>query len=75
VTHTHEGFVKTWKADRGFGFCAVESPKGQRDVFLHISDANRCGIQNIAEGDKVRFNVVPDEKSGRSKATDIQMVI
>jgi CspA family cold shock protein len=71
---THTGFVKTWIPDRGFGFCKITNPPDTLDVFFHIRDLERAGIQNIAEGDRLAFNVVQDAKSGRYKATDIQMV-
>jgi CspA family cold shock protein len=64
-----------WKEDRGFGFITVESPTGERDVFLHISEANRAGIRDIEENDRLMFNVSYDAKSGRSKAVDIEVVL
>jgi CspA family cold shock protein len=75
TTRTHTGYVKKWMADRGFGFLTVESPKGERDVFLHISAVNHAGIQNVSEGDRLAFNISFDNKSGRTKACDIAMVM
>jgi cold shock CspA family protein len=44
-------------------------------VFLHISEANRAGIRDIAENDRLTFNVQHEPKTGRSKAVDIEMVL
>jgi cold shock CspA family protein len=80
-THEYEGYLKTWKPERYFGFLAVTSHQGDkdvniRDVFVHGNDLERStGIQNISEGLKVRFNVVADEKSRRNKATDIELMV
>jgi cold shock protein len=75
TTKTHEGYVKTWKEDRFFGFFTITNPPGGGDCFFHGSELERAGIQNIAEGDKARFNLQHDAKSGRSKACDIEMVM
>jgi cold shock protein len=73
VTHTHEGFCKFLNVSKGFGFLAVtNSNQVERDVFCHISDLQRNGIKKLRENDAVRFNVVPDERSGRNRAVDIR---
>jgi cold shock protein len=72
TTYTNEGFCKHYIEDRGFGFFAVTSHPGERDVFFHISDLERSGIKQIKVGDRVRFGVISDERSGRNKAIDIQ---
>jgi cold shock protein len=71
---THEGYVKTWKADRFFGFFRITSPDEGSDVFFHGTELDRSGIVNIAEGDKARFNLQHDSKTGRNKACDIELV-
>jgi cold shock protein len=75
VTYTHEGYCRNYLVDRGFGFFSITSHPGERDCFFHISDLERSGIKKIEVGDKVTFNVVQDEKSRRTKAVDIQMVL
>lgn len=53
------GAVKFFNDEKGFGFC--ESNVGT-DVFIHINDLRRCGIQGeVKKGDKFTFDVVPVE--------------
>lgn len=75
MTHTHEGSVKQWNPDKYFGFFKVLNRQHERDVFFHGSALGAAGIQNIAIGDRVLFNVTHDPKSGRNKAVDIRMVM
>jgi cold shock CspA family protein len=72
---THGDYVKTWKPDRGFGFCKVTNLQNELDVFFHISDLQKSGIKQVAEGDRLAFNVVQDEKSRRYKAADIKLQV
>jgi cold shock CspA family protein len=60
------GKVKNYNSERKFGF--IETPQG--DVFFHIS-AVLFGLQ-IAVGDQVTFDIVPDAKSGRTKAVNVK---
>ena len=39
------GLVKTWNADRGFGFVAV--PGQPKDVFVHVSALARVGLSEL----------------------------
>ena len=72
-TRTHEGYVKTYKIDRGFGFCKITSPPNQNlDIFFHAS--NLPPGFKVAEGDRLSFNIEQDERSRRYKAVDIQVV-
>jgi cold shock CspA family protein len=76
VTHReYEGFCKHYLEQRGFGFFQVTSHPNSRDVFFHVRELEKVGIKKIEVGDRVRFNVIPDERSGRLKATDVEMVI
>jgi CspA family cold shock protein len=70
-TRTHQGYVKTYLVERGFGFCKITSPENALDVFFHISELERAGIKQVAVGDRLAFNIVQDAKSGRYKAADI----
>jgi cold shock protein len=73
VTHCeYEGYCKHYIIDRGFGFFQVTSHPNHRDIFFHATELEKAGIKQINVGDRVRFNVQPDERSGRHKATDIQ---
>lgn len=64
------GTVKFFDANKGFGF--IRPDDGQKDVFVHISAVERAGMQGLAEGQKVTFDVVKDRRSGKDAADNIQ---
>jgi cold shock protein len=64
------GTVKFFNATKGFGF--IEQGNGQPDVFVHISAVERAGMRSLAEGQKVSFDVVKDQRSGKSAAENLQ---
>ncbi len=64
------GTVKFFNTTRGFGF--IQPDDGEPDVFVHISAVERAGMSTIAEGQKLSFDVVRDERSGKSAAQNLQ---
>ena len=64
------GTVKWFNTAKGFGFIQPES--GGSDVFVHISAVERAGMQSLAEGQKLQFEIVRDNKSGKSSAGNLQ---
>lgn len=64
------GTVKWFNTAKGFGFIQPES--GGSDVFVHISAVERAGMQSLTEGQKVQFEIVRDNKSGKSSAGNLQ---
>ena len=64
------GTVKWFNPAKGFGF--IQPEDGSKDVFVHISAVERSGIGNLAEGQKVSFDVERDAKSGKSSATNLK---
>lgn len=61
-----EGKVKSYNAERGFGFIALEG--GQPDLFFHIKDFPNKSIAPQA-GEKLQFLIVEDQ--GKFKAGHI----
>ena len=64
------GTVKFFNATKGFGFIAPDNGGG--DVFVHISAVERAGMRTIVEGQKLSFDVVKDNRSGKSAAENLQ---
>jgi cold shock protein len=56
------GSVKWFNGNKGFGFVAAED--GGKDVFVHISVLERAGLNDLAEGQRVKLRVV-DTPKGR----------
>ena len=45
---------------------------GGTDVFVHVSALERAGISYLCEGQKVSFDLEPDRKSGKMRATNLR---
>lgn len=63
------GTVKFFNSTKGFGF--IERGNGQPDVFVHISAVERSGMQSLVEGQKLSFDVVKDNRNGKSAAENL----
>lgn len=64
------GTVKFFNASRGYGF--IQPDDGAKDVFVHATAVERAGLTSIAEGQKLSFDVVTDDRSGKSSAENLQ---
>jgi CspA family cold shock protein len=63
------GTVKWFNAQKGFGFIQPET--GGSDVFVHISAVERAGMSHLNEGQKVKFEIVADKRTGKSSAGNL----
>ena len=63
------GTVKWFNPTKGFGF--IQPDDGSKDVFVHISDVQRAGLQGLNEGQKVSFDVQPGQQ-GKASATNLR---
>lgn len=61
------GTVKWFNATKGFGF--IEPEDGGNDVFVHISALQQAGINGLADGQKVSYEIV--ENRGKSSAGNL----
>ena len=66
------GTVKWFNATKGFGF--IQPDDGGKDAFVHISAVERAGIDNLVEGQKVQFDLVSDQRSGKMSADNLKKV-
>ncbi|TNB49176.1 cold-shock protein [Martelella lutilitoris] len=66
----NNGTVKWFNATKGFGF--IQPDDGSTDVFVHISAVERAGLQSLNDGQKLRYDIVRDNRSGKSAADNLQ---
>lgn len=64
------GVVKFFNTTKGFGF--IQPDTGGADVFVHISAVECSGMSTLNEGQKVSFDVVKDNRSGKNAAENLQ---
>jgi cold shock protein len=64
------GIVKWFNQIKGYGF--IQQEGGGQDVFVHVSAIERAGMNTLTEGQKVSFDVVADQRSGKSNAENIR---
>ena len=70
VVGTGKGVVKFFNSQKGFGF--IQREDGGEDVFVHISAVERAGLEGLAEGQQLEFNLV--DRGGKISAADLQVV-
>ena len=63
------GTVKWFNPTKGYGFIQMED--GTRDVFVHITELERSGIANLAEGQKVTFELATTK--GKTSAVNLKL--
>ena len=66
------GTVKWFNATKGFGF--IQPDNGGKDAFVHISAVERAGLDRLIEGQKVEFDLVSDQRSGKMSAENLKRV-
>jgi cold shock CspA family protein len=66
-----QGVVKRYFSERGFGF--IREDGGNTDIFFHVQGlANRDVEPQV--GDTVTYDVEPDSRSGRLRATNVKII-
>jgi cold shock protein len=65
------GVVKWFNGQKGCGF--IQPDDGGKDVFVHISAVEQAGLHNLAEGQKISFELKVDPKRGKSNADNLRV--
>ena len=64
------GTVKFYNGQKGYGF--IQPDNGGKDVFVHATALERAGIRNLAEGQKVSFDIEEDRRTGKVSASNLR---
>ena len=64
--------MKWFNPDKGFGF--IQPDDGGGDAFVHISAVERSGLNDLREGQKIEFELLPDRKSGKMSAENLKLL-
>jgi len=65
------GTVKWFNATKGYGFLAQETGE---DVFVHFSAINSSGYRELAEGQRVTFDVEQDPRGKGLRAANVSVL-
>ncbi|MFZ5790900.1 MAG: cold-shock protein [Pseudomonadota bacterium] len=63
------GTVKWFNPTKGFGFICPSD--GSKDVFVHITAVQRAGLDGLAEGQKVSYDLVTER--GKTAAANLKL--
>lgn len=64
------GTIKWFNATKGYGF--IQPDDGSKDVFVHITDVQRSGINDLREGDKLSYDLQQGQQ-GKVSATNLRL--
>lgn len=64
------GKVKWFNATKGFGF--IQPDQGGADVFVHISALKAAGLDNLADGQAVSYELQTER--GKTSAGSLQVI-
>ncbi|MGE4048282.1 MAG: cold-shock protein [Acetobacteraceae bacterium] len=64
------GTVKWFNVQKGYGF--IQPDDGSKDVFVHISAVQKAGMNDLREGQKLRYEAVAG-RQGKTSAENLQV--
>ena len=62
------GTVKWFNPTKGFGF--IQPENGDSDVFVHISAVQQAGMDSLAEGQRISYEVITER--GKTAASNLK---
>ena len=65
------GTVKWFNTTKGYGFIAPDD--GGKDAFVHITAVQRAGLQSLAEGQRVEYELQVGQ-NGKSSAQNLLII-
>jgi len=65
------GKVKWFDAQKGLGF--IEPDAGGDDILVEIDALRRAGLVDLAEGQKISFELFVDKRSGEFSAEQLRI--
>jgi cold shock CspA family protein len=80
TTERKLGVVRRWYDDRGFGFIrnlivkddgTTKVDLNEPDLFVHISQLKKSGLQALAERDVVHFDTHVSPRTGKVEAANV----
>ncbi len=65
------GTIKWFNSKKGYGFIEPEI-KGDKDIFLHVTQLEKIGLKRLEDGQKVGYELYDDR--GRIAAGNIKVL-
>jgi len=66
------GTVKWFNSAKGFGF--IQPDDGGKDAIVHVSAVEHAGLAHLVEGQKIQFDLMSDQRSGKMSAVNLKTV-
>ena len=63
------GTVKWFNGTKGYGFIAPD--EGDADIFVHISQVQQSGLNELQDNQKVSFDI--EDRNGKNQATNLKL--
>ena len=65
------GTVKWFNTTKGYGF--IKPDAGGADVFVHVTAVQKSGLQGLADGQKITYELSTDPRSGKTAADQLKV--